>query len=485
MPTTAGRRRGHPGRRGVVDGSSSTRPGAGWPRAASTVERVVAVAVTGQWASTVPVDAAGEPVGAVPDVERHPRRRALEAGSSAGRCRATHPRALATWVRRSGGVPSTSGADPVGHMLHLDHDRPDVARPRPVVPRAGRLPGHAVHRGRRRLPHVDDRRLADRQPPARRSSTTTRSWSGWPAWTRPSCRRWCRRHRRRHGAARRRRRARHPGRPPQVVTGMPDLHAATVGSGCVARVRGPRLDRHLGVDQLPGARQEDRRDPADGHRSRPRRRRGVPAGQQPGQRGPVPAVVPRQRWSGPAGPAVRTTRSPRSRPPPRPGSSGVLFTPWLTGERSPVDDRRRAGGVPQRRRCRTTQADLARAVLEGVAFNLRWLLEAAEHFAGTPARPAAARRRRRPVGPLVPDRRRRLRPHRGAGRGAVAVRAARRGARRRAGARDITLGEVRALVPVDGAVPTGPAHRATYDRLFAEFPRLYRAQRRMFSRLNR
>ena len=50
---------------------------------------------------------------------------------------------------------------------------------------------------------------------------------------------------------------------------------------------------------------------------------------------------------------------------------------------------------------------------------------------------------------------------------------------------DIDLQDVRALVPVDRVFQPDPGNRATYDRLWAEFPRLYRSQRRMFSRLNR
>ena len=38
------------------------------------------------------------------------------------------PVPLALWVRRTAGAPSTTGADPIGHMLHLLHDEPDVAR---------------------------------------------------------------------------------------------------------------------------------------------------------------------------------------------------------------------------------------------------------------------------------------------------------------------------------------------------------------------
>ena len=34
------------------------------------------------------------------------------------------------------------------------------------------------------------------------------------------------------------------------------------------------------------------------------------------------------------------------------------------------------------------------------------------------------------------------------------------------------------------ALLADPANRAVYDRQYAEFPRLYRSQRRMFHRLN-
>jgi xylulokinase len=45
--------------------------------------------------------------------------------------------------------------------------------------------------------------------------------------------------------------------------------------------------------------------------------------------------------------------------------------------------------------------------------------------------------------------------------------------------------EIRGLVRVDRTFTPYPAHRAVYDRLFAEFPGLYKAQKGMFARLNR
>ena len=123
-------------------------------------------------------------------------------------------------------------------------------------------------------------------------------------------------------------------------------------------------------------------------------------------------------------------------------------------------------------------------MLEGVAYNSRWLGEAVERFA-----------------------KRRLDPLRIFGGGAMSdlwcqihadvmdrkiervadpVHTNLRGAALFAG---LALGavsrdEVRDLVPVDRVFQPDPGTREAYDRLYAEFPGLYRAQRKMFARLN-
>jgi xylulokinase len=60
-----------------------------------------------------------------------------------------------------------------------------------------------------------------------------------------------------------------------------------------------------------------------------------------------------------------------------PGSDGVVFLPYLAGERSPVWDER-AKGVWYGLDYRTTRAHMIRAVLEGVAFSLRHNIETAK-----------------------------------------------------------------------------------------------------------
>ena len=166
------------------------------------------------------------------------------------------------------------------------------------------------------------------------------------------------------------------------------------------------------------------------------------------------------------------------------GSRDVLFAPWLAGNRSPVDDRNARGGF-HNLSLHSTRADLVRSVLEGVAYHTRWLHEAVERFVG-----------------------RRLDSMRLIGGGAASdlwcqihadvldrtiervaepLHANLKGAALLAG---LALGRVasddlRELVKVDGVFRPDRGNRAVYDRLYAELPKLYKAQKPMFSRLNR
>jgi xylulokinase len=62
-----------------------------------------------------------------------------------------------------------------------------------------------------------------------------------------------------------------------------------------------------------------------------------------------------------------------------PGSDGVLFLPWLTGSIAPAEDGKVRGGFLNLS-LTTTREHLARAVLEGVAFNLRWVQDRMARF---------------------------------------------------------------------------------------------------------
>jgi xylulokinase len=185
--------------------------------------------------------------------------------------------------------------------------------------------------------------------------------------------------------------------------------------------------------------------------------------------------------AGAAGPHLELDRLAGSAPP---GAGGVVFTPWLNGERSPVDDRNLRSSFFHQS-LRTTRAHVARAVLEGVAFNSRWLLRYVERFLGGPVAglnlvgggarstlwcqihaDVLGRTVRQVEEPLFAA-------VRGAGLiGAVALGL-------------LTFDEVPACVPVAATFEPDRGRLRLYDGLFEAFLRLYRATRRIHPRLDR
>ncbi|HEX7974709.1 MAG TPA: FGGY-family carbohydrate kinase [Anaerolineales bacterium] len=61
------------------------------------------------------------------------------------------------------------------------------------------------------------------------------------------------------------------------------------------------------------------------------------------------------------------------------GANGVLYTPWIWGERAPVDDKYLRAGLFNLS-LHNNREDVIRAFLEGIAFNTRWVLEPVEKF---------------------------------------------------------------------------------------------------------
>jgi len=68
-----------------------------------------------------------------------------------------------------------------------------------------------------------------------------------------------------------------------------------------------------------------------------------------------------------------------------PGSNGLLFTPYLQGERTPIWDPM-ARGAFTGLTASTTRADMARAVFEGTSFALKHVMDCAESVAGEPVK---------------------------------------------------------------------------------------------------
>jgi len=270
------------------------------------------------------------------------------------------------------------------------------------------------------------------------------------------------------------------GLPPstRVITGLPDLHSATVGVGAVglfeahlaistsawigAPVPFKKTDITHQIASIPGLRAGEYL-VANNHETAGRCLQWV-----------RDAMFPTATYDDLLALAASAPV----------GSHDVLFAPWLRGERSPVDDRRARAGF-HNVGVEVTGADLVRAVLEGVAMNARWLHEHVERFCKRTLDPirifggGAASDLWCQIHADVMDRTiERVAAPRDAGLRGAALFAA------------LSLGlvgwdEVGPLAPVDRVFAPDPATRSTYDRLFAEYPGLYTSQRKMFRRLNR
>jgi xylulokinase len=166
------------------------------------------------------------------------------------------------------------------------------------------------------------------------------------------------------------------------------------------------------------------------------------------------------------------------------GSHRVLFTPWLNGERTPVDSTTLRGGF-HNLSLATTMEDMLRAVYEGVAYNTRWSMGYVEKFTGRPfdsltlvgggARSdlwcqiladVLDRPVKQPVDPILAN-----------ARGAAFLAAM--------GLGYLRVEEIPGLVRHRRVYEPDPSHRALYDELYAAFLELYRRNRGLFSRLNR
>ncbi len=311
---------------------------------------------------------------------------------------------------------------PLGGRPHRAHALPAGRRAGepgrgPVVPRAGRLPVHVLHRHPGGIPCLHGRRLAHRQPAPRRAGL--RPGAGGPFGRRPGAVAPAPPHG--HGdrngppsggdrsrpSGRRAGGHRHAGPP-----------LSRVRVRCGARVPGPSGREHQRVDRCTGPVQEDRCATAGGQRPgagcrwvpdrrQPRGRWCLPRLAVRRDAGPGrPAGPPRLRRGHPAGGgrgarlvrrglhAVATRRAVAGRGPARPGR----VPQPLAHHRPP-----RAGpGGPR-----------GRGVQQPVAPRRGGAVRQA------PARPVAHGRRRGAVGPVVPDPCRRDGPdHRAGGRAA-------------------------------------------------------------------
>lgn len=396
-------------------------------------------------------------------------------------------RKLRTWLVKTGGVPTRSGKDPVGQALWLRRERPEAYR-------AARylldVPEYLTLR-------ASGRAVAARDTAVLRWATDTRD---------PATLAWDEQLARMGGLETAKlpeqvpaatlvgpltaRAAAELGLPEsvQVVAGTGDTTAAALGAGAV-RDYEPHL--YVGTSawlscHVPHKKTDVRRNIAS-----------------------LPAAVPGRYWVATvqdvAGRAVdwlienvladpdhprsataldRLTRLAATAPP---GAHGVVFAPWLNGERTPVDDPSLRGAWFNLS-LSTSRADLARAVFEGIALNTRWMLEAVEHFTGRtgpgglgPIRfigggasstlwcQAMADVLDRPIHQVAD-------PQLANVRGAALLAGVALG--------EVTWDQIPDLVEIAERYEPNPANRARYDEAYAALRAHHKAHRKLYATLN-
>ncbi|MEN8233991.1 MAG: FGGY-family carbohydrate kinase [Actinomycetota bacterium] len=447
---------------------------------APTVE-ISAVSVTSQWSGTVAVDKTGEALGNAliwMDSRGEPYLDDLRAPGPIS-IEGYSPRRVLRWVKRTGGAPSGAGKDPIAHILFLRQERPDVygsaamfLEPKDYINL--RLTDRAVASYDSIALHwvtdnrdpdavdYDDPLLAyagltrEQLPPLVHAtevigglSPTAADELGLVAGT-------------------------------PVIAGTPDVHSACIGAGTV---RDHTAHLYIGTSSwischVPYKKTDLIRSVAS-----------------------LPAPVP-GRWlvaneQETAGKALEWAASVlfadrddsvyeelnRLAGSADPGSGGVVFTPWLYGERTPVEDASlRAGFFNQS--LDTGRAEIARSVFEGVAFNTRWLLEAIERF---------TKRRLDPIAMVgggarselwaqihadVLDRTivRRAEPL------WVNVRGA--GMLAHAALGHVEWDAIDGLTPTAGVHEPNSANRGVYDERYDTFRRIHKANRGIYRRIN-
>ncbi len=181
-----------------------------------------------------------------------------------------------------------------------------------------------------------------------------------------------------------------------------------------------------------------------------------------------------------------------------PGSNKLIFTPWLFGERSPVDDHTVRGGI-YNISLNTTREHLIRAVFEGVAYNLKWLLNAIEKFVKKGVKKEKPEQIQN--GKIIPDLiiigggaksdiwcqifadvmnriiRQIKNPIQVNARGAAFIASVALGY--------IEWDDIPDLIEYENVFEPNPENRELYDNLFREFLNIYKKMRKIYERLNK
>jgi xylulokinase len=167
----------------------------------------------------------------------------------------------------------------------------------------------------------------------------------------------------------------------------------------------------------------------------------------------------------------------------RPGSDGLIFTPWLGGVLAPSDDPATRSAFFNQT-IRTTRGHYVRAVMEGIAFNLRWLKDYVEKFIGHPFRAltfigggATSDLWCQILADILGCPIRQVANPRNANAVGAAMTAF-------AALGEIKPREIPALVKIAHVYDPSGENRKLYDARFREFMQIYRRNRPIYRRLN-
>jgi xylulokinase len=166
-----------------------------------------------------------------------------------------------------------------------------------------------------------------------------------------------------------------------------------------------------------------------------------------------------------------------------PGAGGLMFTPWMFGERSPLDDSFVRAGL-YNLGLQHSREHIIRAVLEGIAFNTRWAMETLENlYAPVAELNMVGGGAKSPLWcQIMADITNRTihqvsDPHLAGAKG-VALLAS------------VALGfipssdDIKRYISIKKTYRPNPANRQLYDRLFTEFKNIYRQNKRWYRRMN-
>ncbi len=168
----------------------------------------------------------------------------------------------------------------------------------------------------------------------------------------------------------------------------------------------------------------------------------------------------------------------------KPGSDGLIFTPWLYGERTPVEDHTVRATLFNLSLDKNRE-HIVRAVFEGIAFNSKWLLGCVEKF---------IKRKIDPIniigGGANSDTWCQIHAdifNRNINQVDDPITANARGA---AFLASVAMGymefyDIPKLVKIKRTYKPNPDNRKIYDDLFKEFLNIYKCNKKIYSRLNR